>query len=299
MWRMWASSSEAIVDPAVSNALLRRAPVAGLLALAALVAACAPSASGDVVRDHAFSVGQSPKLVVESDGGRIDVTAGPPGVIVVQSSIQNPDTLIYEVRREGDTIIVTAKQQPGLRNLANVNSPVADIIITAPSTTFIDLTTNNGDVEIKGMLASGKVVTSNGGITLENVRGNFNGGTTNGEIRINSMVGNATLETTNGTVRVERGKGAFDLATKNGTIYFQGELTPGGKNGFLTSNGSIVVKLDANPSLRVLALAANGSVSSSLPFAVGSSDGNTLSGIIGAGEAELVIEAANGSVTLD
>ena len=193
MWRMWANSSEASVDPAVSNALLRRAPVASLLALAALVAACAPSAAGDVVRDHAFSVGQSPKLVVESDGGRIDVTAGPPGVIVVQSSIQNPATLIYEVRREGDTIIVTAKQQPGLRNLANVNSTVADIIITAPSTTFIDLTTNNGDVAIKGILASAKVVTSNAGITLENVRGNLNVSPTDGPIRRNTPSGHAPL----------------------------------------------------------------------------------------------------------
>ncbi|MDA0769436.1 MAG: DUF4097 family beta strand repeat-containing protein [Chloroflexi bacterium] len=296
---MWTKILAANGGPTIWGGLPRRLSTIVFLMLALLVGACTPSSAQGAIHDDTFSVGSSPKLLVESDGGRVDVRAGPPGVIVVQSSIQNPEKLEYEVRREGDTIIIAAKQHPGLRNLAKLNIPSADIIITAPSTTFIDLITNDGDVEISGMQASGNLVTSNGGITLEDVSGNFNGGTTNGGISIDSMIGNASLETTNGTVRVERGKGAFELATRSGTIYFQGELTPGGKNGFLTSNGNVVVKLDGDPSLRVLASATNGSAVSSLALAAGTADDKNFSGIIGLGEAELVINAANGTVTLE
>ena len=212
MWRKWTKFSAANGCPTLWSALPGRASVVGFLVLALFAGACAAGPGQGAVHDDTFSVGPSPKLLVESDGGRVDVRAGPPGVIVVQSRIQNPDKLEYEVRRDGDTIIIVAKQHPGLRNLAKVNIPSADIIITAPSATFFDLTTRDGDVEIEGMRASGRLVTSNGGITLEHVSGDFDGGTTNGEINIDSMVGNASLETTNGTVRVQRGKGAFELA---------------------------------------------------------------------------------------
>ena len=299
MWRIWTHIWQVPKEPVTSGALTRRVSVSGLVIFVLLTAACASSAVQQTVQTDTFRVGPSAKLTVESVGGRVDVIAGPPGVIVIQASIQNPDKLLYEVKRDGDSIFVTAKRQPGLRNLAQVNGPSVEIIITAPSTTFIDVETHNGDVEIEGMQASGRVVTSSGAITLEGVIGDFVGGTADGEINIDSMIGKAFLETTNGDVNVVRGKGAFELATGNGTIYFQGELTPGGNNGFLTSNGNIVIKLDGEPSLRVLASTVNGRVVSSWTLAAGSMDDNSVSGVIGAGEADLVINAANGSVTLE
>ena len=299
MWRMWTHNWQALAGPVTSGASPRHASAAVLLILTLIATACTAGAVEKSVQTDIFRIGKSATLVVVSDGGRVDVSAGPPGVIVVQSSIQNPDKLVYEVRRDGDTIFVTAKRQPGLRNLAKVNIPSVDIIITAPSTTFVDVTTANGDLQIEGMRASGKLATSNGTITLEDVEGDFYGGTVNGDININSMSGNASLETTNGEVNVKRGRGAFELATGNGTIYFQGELTPGGRNGFITSNGDVVIKLDGELSLRVLASAVNGSVVSSLLLSAGSRDESNISGIIGAGEAELVINAANGTVTLE
>jgi DUF4097 and DUF4098 domain-containing protein YvlB len=271
----------------------------GLLLLSLIMAACAPNVVQGAVQEDTFSVGRSSRLAVVSDGGNIDVIAGPPGVIVVQTSFQKADLLTYEVTNDGDTVTVTAKQLPGLRNLSKVNRPAANITITAPRDTFIDIATGKGDIAIEGMRASGKLTTSGGSISLDDAKGGFEGGAMDGDINIFSLVGKASFETLNGTVSVKQSKGAFELATSDGHIYFQGELTPGGRNGFLASNGNVVVEIAGEPSLRILASALNGEVTSSPPLTSGSQDSTSISDIIGLGEAELIIEANNGTVTLN
>lgn len=299
MQRVWTKTWEAGAGSISAAGIGCRAYMTGLLLLSLLMAACSPSVVQGAVQEDAFSVGRSSKVTVISDGGHIDVIAGPPGVIVIQTSFQKADLLTYEVTHEGDTVTVSAKQIPGLRNLANVNRPAANITITAPGDTFVDIATGRGDIAIEGMRASGKLVTSSGTISLDDVKGDFEGDAADGEINIVSMVGKASFETMNGTVSVKQGKGAFELATRNGNIYFQGELTSGGRNGFFSSNGDVVVELTADPSLRILASALNGKMTSSLSLTSGSQDSTSISGIIGRGDAELVIEANNGSVTLN
>ena len=188
---------------------------------------------------------------------------------------------------------------PGIRNLSLVNSPGADLTIITPSSTFVSLFAGNGDIEIEGMKASGNIQTSNGRISMSNVRGHFDGTTNDGDISINNMEGTAGLETFDGGVWVENGKGEFDLESSNGEIFFQGELISGGKNGFYTSNGGVTVKLKGEPSIRLVATARNGIVSNSIPIRSNSPNNRSLSGIIGRGEAELIIQASNGSVNLD
>jgi len=164
-------------------------------------------------------------------------------VIVVQTSFQKADLLTYEVTHDGDTVTVSAKQLPGLRNLSKVNRPAANITITAPGDTFVDIATGRGDIAIEGMRASGKLVTSGGSISLDDAKGTFEGDSADGDINIFNMAGRVSFEAMNGTVSAKQSKGAFELATSDGHIYLQGELTPGGRNGFLTSNGNVVAEI--------------------------------------------------------
>ena len=283
MQRVWTKTWEAGAEPIIAAGISCRAYMAGLLLLTFAIAACALNVVQGAVQEDTFSVGRSSKLTVLSDNGNIDVIAGLPGVIVVQTSFQKADLLTYEVTHDGDTVTVSAKQLPGLRNFSKVNRPTANITITAHGDTFVDIATGRGDIAIEGMRASGKLVTSGGSISLDDAKGAFEGDSADGDINIFNMAG----------------KGAFELATSDGHIYFQGELTPGGRNGFLTSNGNIVAEIAGEPSLRILASALNGEVTSSLALASGSQDSTSISGIIGLGEAELVIEANNGTVTLN
>lgn len=265
----------------------------------ALSIACASTGPLEETREDTFTVGPSPRLVVDSDYGRIDVASGPQGVVVVQSTNRMPSKLDYEVIREGDTITVLAKQQPGIRNLSLVNIPSADLTITVPSSTFVNLYTGNGDVEIEGLKASGSLKILNGRISMLDVEGHFDGTTSNGDINISTIEGNAELMTSSGGVRIENGKGEFNLETSNGEIFFQGELIQGGNNGFTTSNGGVTVQLQGEPSVRLMATTNNGIVSNSIPIRSNSPNNRSLSGIIGRGEAELIIQASNGSVTLE
>ena len=242
--------------------------------------ACADLTATIETRDDSFAVGESPTVVVTGDNGRIIVNPGTDGTVRVEATLRRPEDLEYETTREGQTISVVAREKDhGLFDFGV--SSGADIEITAPSDTRVELQTSNGEVEVYGMHRSGAVRTSNGEITVEDVAGKFD------------------ISTTNGSVTIGLASGTFDVGTVNGRIKFDGELAPGGDNRMTTVNGSVQIKLHGTPSVELDAASVNGSVTSGFPILVTSSgDKGRLVGTIGAGEAELLVEAVNGSVTI-
>ena len=60
-------------------------------------------------RDDSFTVGESPRVVVNGDNGRIVVNPGADGTVRVQATLRRPDDLSYETSQEGDTVSVKAK----------------------------------------------------------------------------------------------------------------------------------------------------------------------------------------------
>jgi len=227
-------------------------------------------------RDDSFSVGSSPRLVVDSFNGRITVNPGSDNTIRVQATLRRADKIDYQVSQDGDTVSVEARQKG--RTIGR--SPGADIEITAPSSTRVELRTSNGMIELRGMEEAGTLRTSNGKIVVENVRSEL------------------TARTSNGSIEVTSFEGSVDLETSNGSIRFTGELTPGGRNKMTTSNGSVTVSLQGTPSVRLDATTSNGTVTSKLPVLTTSTGDHHLAGTIGDGEAELTIHTSNGSVTI-
>jgi DUF4097 and DUF4098 domain-containing protein YvlB len=243
-------------------------------------------------RDDSFSVGASPVLVVTSENGSIDVETGPAGTIRVQATLRNANRVQYEVSEQGDTVTVEADVDSGARNAG------ADIIVTAPAETEVELETSNGRIELQGLEASGALRTSNGRVVIKDVEGDFDVRTSNGSIEVTSMEGVGTLKTSNGPVTLDKVKGAFDVGTSNGNISFSGEMIPGGDNRLETSNGSVTVELQGTPSVELDASTSRGNVTNELPIDASTKNAKRLVGTIGNGEAELVIRASNGSVTI-
>ena len=231
-------------------------------------------------RDDSFTVGESPRVVVRGDNGRIIVRPGIDGTVRVQATLRKPDDLEYEITQEGDTLSVKAKEKSrGIFNFGE--SPGADIEITAPSNTKVELRTSNGRVEVYGMHQSGTVRTTKGSIVMDDVTGKFN------------------VSTTNGSVAIALARGTFDVETVNGRIEFDGEIAPGGDNRMTTVNGSVEIKLQGTPSVKLDASTRNGSVTTRLPILTTSpGDKRHLVGTIGAGDAELFVRTSNGSVTI-
>ena len=227
-------------------------------------------------RDDSFTVGSSPRLEVDSFNGRITVSLSSDDTIRVQATLRRADRIEYQVSQDGDTVRAEAREKG--KTLGR--SPGADIKVTAPVSTRVELRSSNGAIEVAGIEESGHLDTSNGKIVLKSVRGDFDASTSNGGIDVSGLVGTVTLE------------------TSNGSIDFTGELTPDGRNEMRTSNGSVHVHLQGTPSVRLDATTSNGGVTSKLPILATSTGENHLTGTIGDGDADLVIRTSNGSVTV-
>jgi DUF4097 and DUF4098 domain-containing protein YvlB len=245
------------------------------------IVACVPAyASETETRDDTFSVGATPKIVVSNDNGQIDVVTGNEVTVNVRATIRRPDDVEYSVVQEGDTVRVEARVSSGWGWGFGTDAPGADITVTLPADTNVDLRTSNGGIDVVDIQNAGKLQTSNGRISLENVKGEFEANTSNGAIDFRNV------------------KGEFDASTSNGAIGFSGEMTAGGMNQLTTSNGSVEVTLLGEPSVKLDAATSIGKIICKLPIAATESGANRLVGVVGGGDAVLVIKTSNGSITV-
>ena len=254
------------------------------------------------MRDDTFAVGDNPRLVVRGFNGRIRVRAGEPGSIRVRARLKKPRGIKYRAVQEGDLVTVEAKadrQAEGFLHGFSRQNSGANIEVTVPVATSVDLATSNGPVEIQGTEGGGTVQTNNGRIRVEQCKGDLNATTNNAPITVKTLSGSAELSTSNGRVSLEDAHGRFDVRTTNGTIKFQGRIAPGNGSRLSTTNGKIKVALGADPSLELTATTVNGRVHCEVPGFVASVEKrHELKGTVGAGEAELIAETANGSIVI-
>ena len=254
------------------------------------------------MRDDTFAVGDTPRLVVRGFNGRIRVRAGEPGSIRVRARLKRPRGIKYSAVQEGDLITVEAKpdqQSEGFRHGFSRQSSGANIEVTVPVTTSVDLATSNGPVELRGTEGSGEVQTKNAPIRVEQFKGDLNATTKNGSITVKTLSGSAELSTMNSRVSIEDAHGRFEVRTINGPIKFQGSMEPKSHNRLATLNGNIKVALDADPSLTLTAATSNGRVRCEVPgFVAAVEKRHKIEGTMGAGEAELIAETKNGSIVV-
>lgn len=257
-----------------------------------------PAGSPRASEEHVFAVGGAPRLTIKSFNGRIGLRAGKDGEVRVEAKIRNPSRVEYRTWQEGDNIFVEARRSNGFSLIPRPAG--ANISITAPADSTIDLATSNGRIEIKDIHGSGPVHTSNGRIVMDNVRGEHEVHTSNGRIVIDGMEGDADVQTTNGSINIKRMHGAVKAASSNGSISFEGELPEGSVSRFETSNGSVKVRLQGEPDARVTARTSNGRVNANLPLQSVSTQGRShIEGVAGNGSGELVIRTTNGSINIE
>ena len=254
------------------------------------------------MRDDTFAVGDNPRLVVRGFNGRIRVHAGEPGSIRVRAKLKKPHGLKYSAVQEGDLVTVEAKpdqQSEGFLHGFSRQHSGANIEVTVPVATSVDLATSNGPVELQGTEGGGAVQTKNGPIRVEQFKGDLNATTKNAPITVKTLSGSAELATVNSRVSIEDAHGRFDARTTNGSIKFQGSIAPGNDNRLSTSNGNIKVALDAEPSLKLTAATVNGRVRCEIPgFVAAVEKRHKLQGTVGEGEAELIAKTVNGSIAI-
>jgi DUF4097 and DUF4098 domain-containing protein YvlB len=253
------------------------------------------SAGPTETRDDAFTVGGAPRLVVNSENGSIEVDAGPDNEVSVQATLRGVDRIDYDVSQSGDTITVDVRIE---RAWWMFSSAGVDVSITAPAGTELDLETSNGAVELYGIHGSASARTSNGRVAIENASGDFEARTSNGRIDVDGFEGTLYLRTSNGKVDLREVNGEVDVDTSNGEIWYSGNMTPGGRNRLVSSNGDVDVELRGTPSVVLDAETSNGRVTSELPVLATVTDKDRLVGKIGDGETDLYVRTSNGDITV-
>ena len=251
------------------------------------------------MRDDTFAVGDNPRLVVRGFNGRVRVRAGEPGSIRVRARLKKPHEVKYSAAQEGDLVTVEAKPNRPSEGFRHGQHAGANIEVTVPGTTSVDLATSNGPVELRGTEGGGEVQTKNGPIRVEQFKGDLNAKTKNAPIAVKTLSGSAVLSTLNSRVSIEDGRGRFEVRTINGPIKFQGSMEPKSHNKLSTLNGNIKVALDADPNLVLTAATTNGRVRCEVPgFVAAIEKRHKLEGTMGTGEAELIAETKNGSIVV-
>jgi DUF4097 and DUF4098 domain-containing protein YvlB len=245
--------------------------------------------------EDSFAVGDSARVVVKTANGGISVTAGSGNAVQVVTTLTSPEKLAYSVIQDGSTITVEAKPKAGRTWGACM---AADIVVTAPTMTDVDLHTSNGAITVEGINGSGVIETSNGAIDIFNVKGDFRGDTSNGALDIDGIEGSAELRTSNGAIDVRNAVGEVNLQTTNGRVSFDGELSAGSNNRLVTSNGRVDVELPGSPSVSLDASTSNGEINITLPITTSLVEKDHIVGTIAGGEADLYIRTSNGDVTI-
>ena len=260
-----------------------------------LLATTGCSAGPTETRENSLSVAGSSRVVVNSVNGNIEVNVGLGNEVVIQATLRDAPRVKYEVSQVGNTVAVDVQTT---KRWWFFDGAGVDVIITVPPETDVELDTSNGFIELHGLEGSGSLKSSNGRIVLDNIKGNFDGTTSNGRIEVNAVEGSVVLKTSNGGIDVRDVQGEFDIESSNGSVFYRGNMTAGGSNRLVTSNGDVVVELQGKPSVVLDAETSNGEVTSELPILATVTRKERLVGKIGDGEADLYIRTSNGEITI-
>jgi hypothetical protein len=216
-----------------------------------------------------FSVGTSPALVLTSNAGSITINRGGTNSIVVRATKYagfggNFKDVTINYTQSGDTVNV-AVQRSGTFNFFNSTS--VDFTITAPPTTDLQITTNAGSINVRGI--SGKMsLISNAG-----------------------SIGATQASLTDGST----------FKTNAGSINFNGSIGMTGTYDFETNAGSIDMTLPGAASFHLNATTDVGTINTSFQVSVNHSGaGAKAIGDVGSAPgATLTLSTNAGSITLN
>jgi len=278
---------------------LRSAAAMLLCALAATAAASpADAARARSVTERVFAFGPGGTLVIDSQNGRIVVEAWERPEVRVQITREvrangedqarsllrqlTADVSVTPRRIRIESVYPKREKVVGIWDLIGrgVRSLNIHYYVQVPRQTLLDLSTDNGEIRVRGTQGQSELMTTNGDIDVISVRGPVEARTTNGEIRMARVEGSAEAATTNGGVAAEMTSlpagGVLDLRTTNGNVQ-------------LTLPHDIRAVVEANTT--------NGRVTINYKMTMqGAITSKSIRGTIGGGGARIKLETANGNV---
>jgi DUF4097 and DUF4098 domain-containing protein YvlB len=291
---------------------LARKPFALLVPFTAvLLVGCHASFQGVTVQKDVssnFQVGQTPRVIVDTFNGSIEVVCGVEDGVVrakvtkkataatEEDATSELDHIDVKMRQDGDTVVILA-QRAGPKSMGNLGAPAH---VEVPKGTLLDLRSSNGGLKVIGLAGDVIGKTSNGKIEVKGSKSAMKLSTNNGGITVDGGSGKLDLESSNsGITIVKASQAQVNAKTSNGKVQFQGTLAEG-EHLFESSNGNIVLTLPAEMQFRLDATTSNGKIRSDFPVKGSEKPSKKrLRGVVGDGQATSIkVHTSNGSIEL-
>lgn len=292
--------------------------------LSATLALAAPALAQHVPFTRTFDVGATPALEVTTGRGKIAVSAGAPGRIVVNGlvsvrvGVDVPTDAVTiaqrvaaapPVRHDGDLVVLSTPTDGRERRAVIVSYE-----IQVPPATRVTTTSESGATTVAGIEGPLAATTQSAAITVQHTRGDATIGTGSGAVKLDD-IGATTRVTTEsssvtaadvrGSLRIETGSGAvvvglsgpgpIHVRTSSSSVRVRGLA---GAADVETGSGRIDVTLASRASARVDLSTRSGSVTLGGVDVDGTVEKRRVTGSVGSGGELVRLVSRSGSIRL-
>ena len=230
----------------------------------------APLVTATTTISEEFKTSPSPKLVIETFNGPIDISEGEGDEVVVEvtkrasgfdreAAEANLDLVeVSIVQKDENSIHVVAKRLG--RHFGNSG---ASVVVVAPKMARLHLKSSNGH------------------IVCETMQGGIDATTSNARIEVVEGSGAIDVTTSNGGIDIEATAATVDARSSNARVKFAGSLA-GKEHEFRSSNGKIELVLPAASQFRLDCSTSNAKIQCDFPLdKQDKSSRRKLAGIVG------------------
>lgn len=287
-----------------------------------LAAGCAAmlmsiAALADEQVDRSIDAAADSYIEIYNTSGDIEVVGWSKNQVNVKGTLDDDvEELIFE--RDGKDILIKVKVPR--KHHGDVD---ADLIISVPEKSSIDVSAVSADVKVSGVLGKQSLATVSGDIETTMAGSNVEAGsvsgdidisgigkaadieaaTVSGDVTLTNLAGRVAAESVSGDVEVVGG--VFDdvhLETVNGELRFRGDLKSGGDLSMESVNGTIDVVFSKEISARFDIETFNGGIRNCFgpkPQRTSRySPGLELSFTVGDGDSDVSLETLNGNINI-
>jgi hypothetical protein len=223
-----------------------------------------------------------PKVVVENfSPGSIEAKHGSEGQVDIDLDLRTPEDVDYNVSQDADLIRITCRMKYSWSWPSYIFEPrpKADIFISVPNETDLELENRAGRIAISGIKGVLSAESSAGAISVRDCEGT---------IKTRTKAGSINLRNVNGTVTAH---------SSAGSITFKGTLSET-DNWFRSKLGSIDITLDKKAGLQVEASTNLGTIKCIPELTEVRYEHGRQIRQIGTGKGKLVVETNLGSITI-
>lgn len=214
-----------------------------------------------------YTVGPSAELDVRIQSGRVEVSEGSPGSVVVDVDTSDPG---FVVEQRGDLIFVSSD-----RNSSWLSRNSAYVRVQVPSGTDANIGTASADIEVHAHMGKVDVKTASGAIEIDtaedvaiktasgdadvrHVKGDIKASSASGDLKIGEYGGKATFSAASGDVWIDSALGSITVSTASGDMKINNFA--GRKATVKTMSGTATIGVPAGTKLELDATLLSGSL---------------------------------------